>query len=317
MEKPEPTPALTAAELAVASPPAGHSVALDHLCCQPKVAHGQLPPPLATGQLVALPHAPSHTSPRAALPFSRLCQELGEGPPRAHRLPGAPTFTHGSPHQHQLLLPASSTPAWGRPMPGRAGSAAAVGITGSLLWTDRWSRQPLLLQLQCLAQAPLRWGLAPGGGGWMLLKHRRALEATAAPWKSLLLAITLFCFLPVSIYKRCSNSWHRRDIKMATLKENCFAPEPGRWGQRAIPKSSASSWDKCKPLGGGWQPRDTPALPALSCTPEEGAEPATLRRPVPGIPATALRLLPASRFLNKDADPTVVVAVSGGGKRVG
>ena len=43
---------------------------------------------------------------------------------------------------------------------------------------------------------------------------------------------------------------------MAILKENCFAPEPGKWGQRAVLRSS--SWDKRKPLGRVWQPQDTP-----------------------------------------------------------
>ncbi|XP_064494274.1 cytosolic purine 5'-nucleotidase-like isoform X3 [Pseudopipra pipra] len=49
MEKPKPTPAPMAAALAGASPTGGHLVALDHLHCQTKATHGQLPPLMATG----------------------------------------------------------------------------------------------------------------------------------------------------------------------------------------------------------------------------------------------------------------------------
>lgn len=67
MEKPKHTPATA---MAGASPMGGHSMALDHSHCQMEATHGQLPPPVATGWLVALTHGPCHTCPWAVGTFS-------------------------------------------------------------------------------------------------------------------------------------------------------------------------------------------------------------------------------------------------------
>lgn len=109
------------------------------------------------------------------------------------------------------------------------------------------------------------------GSGWRwvtLLRHRRPLEATAAPQESLFPAVTRFCFLSFSIYKRDSNSWHCRH-KIGYFKPKLLCPrawEVGGKGKFPNPRPVAGT--SASPQAERGHP-ETP-LPALSCTPEEG-----------------------------------------------
>lgn len=233
-------------------------------------------------------------------PMSHLSPVAGEVSPPSPRAARCPPLSLIPPASHQLLLPASSMPVWDCPTLGRAGSAAAPGSAGS---------PPVSGPSSSSTPSFGAWpgGLLGPGSGWMLLEHRRALEATAAPWESLLPAVTLFCFLPFSIHKLLALQRHKIGYFKGKL------PCPQAWEVGAKCNSQLLSQELGQEHTTGQKvatPTPPPLLPALSCTPEEAARPA-------GTSRYCSKTSSSIEVLNKAAESTLVVAASGGGKRVG